>query len=465
MILTFFCFKFQDQIISMRKSIGIVLSILLFLQVIAQQNTIDSLHQLLMTAKEDTARINLLNLIAARYQQSNPDSIMKYSNEALAMSLKMNYVEGEVNAMRYQSAAFVLAGNFSTALEIALEALQKSEALGDKKLMARCLNSVGGVYAEQGDVRQAQIYALKMKDIYEQANDQPRLAGSLLNIGYGYGQVNQLDSARIYINRSLDISLRIKDDNMIAVAYLNLGMIHIKLKQYDIAAAYLKQAMPQFIKTYNLSFLYSTYFYLAEIFDSTRHYDSSLYYSRLAYRYAYQSQFHEIAKQLSSLFKQTGLLDSAFIYQEIAMVAKDSLTSQEKQKQMQTLTFAEQLRQMEIAKQKAEAAAIRKRNLELAGIAIFIPAFLFAVLLLGRRKVKSRTIEFLGILGLLFLFEFIVLLVHPYIGHWTHESPVLMLLILVVIAAILIPLHHRSEAWIKKKLANKPEVKLQPETL
>jgi tetratricopeptide (TPR) repeat protein len=265
MILTFFCFKFQDQIISMRKSIGIVLSILLFLQVIAQQNTIDSLHQLLMTTKEDTARINLLNLIAARYQQSNPDSIMKYSNEALAMSLKMNYVEGEVNAMRYQSAAFVLAGNFSTALEIALEALQKSEALGDKKLMARCLNSVGGVYAEQGDVRQAQIYALKMKDIYEQANDQPRLAGSLLNIGYGYGQVNQLDSARIYINRSLDISLRIKDDNMIAVAYLNLGMIHIKLKQYDIAAAYLKQAMPQFIKTYNLSFLYSTYFYLAEI--------------------------------------------------------------------------------------------------------------------------------------------------------------------------------------------------------
>ena len=449
----------------MKKSFGIISGILLFFQIAAQQNSIDSLHQLLATAKEDTTRINLLNEIAASYRQSIPDSIIKYANEALTMSSKINYVEGEVNAMRYQSAAFVLVGNFSTALEIALEALKKSEALGNKKLIADCLNEVGGVYAEQGDVRQALVYAHKMKDIYEQANDQPNLAKSFLNIGYGYGQLKQLDSARIYINRSLDISLLIRDDKMIAGAYLNLGMIHIKLKQYDIAAAYLKQAIPQFIKTDKLSFLYSTYFYLAEIFDSTRQYDSSFYYSRLAYRYAYQSQIHEIARQLSSLFKQSGQLDSAFIYQEIAMVAKDSLMSQEKQKQIQALTFNEELRQIKIAKQKSEEAAARKRNLELAGIAIFIPLFLFAVLLLGRRKVKSRTIEFLGILGLLFLFEFIVLFTHPYIGHWTHESPVWMLLILVAVAAILIPLHHRSEEWIKKKLASKSGVRLQPESI
>ena len=438
---------------SMKEAIRTICCILVYLNLPAQQNTIDSLHQLLMTAKEDTTRINLLNLVAASYQQSNPDSILKYANEAHTMSLKINYVEGEVNAMRYQSAAFGLAGDFSTALEIALEALKKSEGLGDKILVARCLNSVAWVYADLGDIQQAHVYGVKIKDIYEQANDQPRLAIALLNIGYGYGQVNQLDSARIYIKRSLDISLRIRDDKLIAGAYLNLGMIHIKLKQYDIARAYLKQAMPQFIKTDNLSFLFSTYFSLAKTFDSTSQYDSSFYYGRLAYRHAPKSVIHETARQLSSLFKKTGQLDSAFIYQEIALVAKDSLKSQEKQKQMQSLTFAEQLRQMDIAKQKEEAAAARKRNLELAGIAIFIPVFLFIVLLLGRKKVKSRTVEFLGVLALLFLFEFIVLFAHPYIGHWTHESPIWMLLILVGVAAILIPLHHRSETWVKKKLA------------
>ena len=144
---------------------------------------------------------------------------------------------------------------------------------------------------------------------------------------------------------------------------------------------------------------------------------------------------------------------------------KDTLTNQEKQRQVQALTFNEQLRQKDIEKQRKEAAEARRRNLELAGIAIFIPLFLFVVLLLGRKKVKSRTVEFLGVLALLFLFEFIVLFAHPYIGHWTHESPVWMLLILVAVAAILIPLHHRSEAWIKKKLASKSEVRLQPESL
>jgi hypothetical protein len=208
---------------------------------------------------------------------------------------------------------------------------------------------------------------------------------------------------------------------------------------------------------------------LGDLFDSTGQRDSAFYYGRLALHHAREMGSPQLllysTKQLSALFKESNKLDSAFIYHELAMNAKDSLTSQEKQKQVQALTFNEQLRQMEIEKQKMEAAAARKRNLELAGIAIFIPLFLLAVLLLGRKKVKSRTIEFLGILGLLFLFEFIVLLVHPYIGHWTHESPLWMLLILVAVAAILIPLHHRSETWIKKKLASKPEVKLQPETL
>jgi len=196
---------------------------------------------------------------------------------------------------------------------------------------------------------------------------------------------------------------------------------------------------------------------MAEAFDSTRQYDSALYYSQLSLYHAKtmnsSSYLSEITRQLSSIYRQTGRPDSAYYFMDIAMTAKDSLNSQENQKKIQMLTFNERLRQTEIEEQKKKDAETRKRNLELSGIAIFIPLFLLVVMLIGRRKVKSRTIEFLGILGLLFLFEFIVLLVHPYIGHWTHESPVWMLLILAAIAAILIPLHHRSESWIKKKLS------------
>ena len=153
----------------MKKTIGFICAILLFLRLDAQQTTIDSLLQLLKMAKKDTTRINLLNLVAAGYRLSQPDSIMTYANKAHAMSINIHYVEGEVDALRYQTNAYVLAGNYSKALEIALEALKKSETLGDKILIARCLNGVAYVYADQGDIQQAHTYSIKIKEIYEQA--------------------------------------------------------------------------------------------------------------------------------------------------------------------------------------------------------------------------------------------------------------------------------------------------------
>ena len=64
-------------------------------------------------------------------------------------------------------------------------------------------------------------------------------------------------------------------------------------------------------------------------------------------------------------------------------------------------------------------------------------------------------ISFPDILGLLVVFEFIKLFIHPWLASFTHESPVLMLLALVLIAALLIPMHHKMEHIIKEKLVEK----------
>jgi predicted ferric reductase len=63
-------------------------------------------------------------------------------------------------------------------------------------------------------------------------------------------------------------------------------------------------------------------------------------------------------------------------------------------------------------------------------------------------------VEFLGVLSLLFVFEFITLVTHPFLEKWTNDTPVLMLLILVGLAMFLVPMHHRIEHWMKGKLVN-----------
>ena len=453
----------------MKRRTGIFICILITLHVNAQQNTVDSLRQLLATTREDTSKVNLLNRLSWNFIETKPDSNLFYGNQALELSRKIHYTEGEIFALVNTSSGFTLGGNYSKALENSLEALKKSEVINKEEFLASSYFNISLVYSVQEDHRTAIPYGLKALEIYKKLQDSLNIANELINIGVAYRELNEMDSARYYFNQSLELSLKLKKPDNISAIYLNLGIISLKMKQYDLGISYCRLATPYFIAANNPLFLSSIYNVLGDLFDSTGHRDSAFYYGRLALHHAREMDSPQLllysTKQLSALFKESNKLDSAFIYHELAMNAKDSLTSQEKQKQVQALTFNEQLRQMEIEKQKREAVAARKRNLELAGIAIFIPIFLFGILLLGRRKVKSRTVEFLGVLGLLFLFEFIVLFAHPFIGHWTHESPVWMLLILVAVAAILIPLHHRSESWIKKKLASNSKMKLQPETL
>jgi hypothetical protein len=56
---------------------------------------------------------------------------------------------------------------------------------------------------------------------------------------------------------------------------------------------------------------------------------------------------------------------------------------------------------------------------------------------------------------MLLVFEFLNLVLHPFLGKITHHTPALMLLGLVCIAAFLVPLHHRLEKWAIVKLTEK----------
>jgi hypothetical protein len=120
------------------------------------------------------------------------------------------------------------------------------------------------------------------------------------------------------------------------------------------------------------------------------------------------------------------------------------------------LSFKEQLRSIEDAAKKSEEADQRKQNIQFILIAFGIISFIIVFLLLSRSFItNTKAIEFLGIIALLIIFEFLNLLLHPFLEKVTHHSPVLMLLALVCIAALLVPLHHKVEKWATAKLVEK----------
>ena len=77
------------------------------------------------------------------------------------------------------------------------------------------------------------------------------------------------------------------------------------------------------------------------------------------------------------------------------------------------------------------------------------------ILVLRHKRVNPRVIDILGTLSVLIIFEFIELLLHGQIEKLTHHSLVLTLLCLLLLAGIIIPVHHKIEHWMKKKIGHK----------
>ncbi|MEP6713351.1 MAG: hypothetical protein ABJA37_13075, partial [Ferruginibacter sp.] len=101
------------------------------------------------------------------------------------------------------------------------------------------------------------------------------------------------------------------------------------------------------------------------------------------------------------------------------------------------------------------AKAERFKQLQFLFIGIFIPILFLFTLFLSRRRVHIKVVKGMGIISLLILFEFLTLLLHPYVLEMTNHIPVFEIMIFVSIAAVLIPSHHRLENWLIEKLTHK----------
>ncbi|HLX93919.1 MAG TPA: tetratricopeptide repeat protein, partial [Puia sp.] len=361
------------------------------------------------------------------------------------------------NCLDAISDAYDNLGNYPKSLENSLQSLKIYETLGNAGGIRRCLGALGNLYAEQGDYRKALEYSFRAKEMSD--NNEGALSIHLLNIGDDYNQLKIFDSARIYNQQSYDLAMRSHNTDIIGCALTNLGETHMGTSENSLALEYLRLAIPHLQEAVDDDILCEAYMQMAMIFAKTGKRDSCLHFAQLSFATAQKSSFtkrmYDASSFLARYYKDHKNVDSAFAFQQIQMNMKDSLFSQEKVKEIENLTFQEKLRQQEIAEEKQRAEKERKNNLQLMGISAFIVSFLLLFMLIIRRKTNSRTVEFFGVVGLLLVFEFISLFIHPYIEEWTGQAPVYMLVILVSIAAILAPIHHGMEKFVKAKMAHK----------
>jgi tetratricopeptide (TPR) repeat protein len=240
-----------------------------------------------------------------------------------------------------------------------------------------------------------------------------------------------------------------------------MGNYNFGIKNFDIALSY-------FIKSYNIvkssgSKLFPIDWYantvgkIGECYENLNKLDSSLKYYRLSFnlynRIDFQEGLRTSSYRLFKLFDKLNKFDSAYHYQKRYLIVNDSILNNEKLTLLNNISMTENIKQIEKNEEIKKLAIEKDRNIKLGLIAIFIPTFFCIVYILSRKKKRNtKIVSILGLASLLMLFEFISMLIHPVIEHLTNHDTLIMYICLLIIATILIPLHHKLEQFVKSKL-------------
>ncbi|MDP2414984.1 tetratricopeptide repeat protein [Daejeonella sp.] len=443
----------------MRKIILLIAAFVWLTNVEAQtKHHIDSLNKVVATTKQDTEKVMTL-LRLSILNKNNPVSKFSIANKALVLARKIKFEKGEADCYYALGDYFINISDYPQSLEYNLKALKLSEKLDYSPGIVRSLGAVGHVYSTLQNDEAALAYYFKQSEVLTQ-NIIPLQSSSwallYTRISRIYLRQNKLDSALIYSMRSNEKATKAKTN--LGLVLTDLANVYTAMGNSELAFLYYRMSMAQAKQNNNMAALGSCYLALAKLFIKTSTKDSAIYYAKQALTLSGSRQNKEglmnSAKLLAQLYENKDNTDAK--YYKMAMEAQESISSGAQIAQIQSLSFTEQERQREVNESKLKEAEERKHNLQFAAIAIGLITFIILFFALSRSIiVKTKFIEFFGVLLLLAVFEFINLFIHPYLAHATDDSPVLMLLILIIIGAMLVPLHHKLEKWITKIMVEK----------
>ena len=427
--------------------------------VFAQINNSDILIQKLAAEKNEAKRIDLINDFVGNTAEVDPVSDLQNNQKILqyAKNKHDQIVEAmALNNIAYDYRAF---GNTEKSFKYNLDAVSLATATGNEKLIANTTLNLAHNYKDQANYTKAIQMYKSVADIGAKLNDQLVQIWAFNSFGEIYIKLNKLDLALMYSQRAYEISVRHQYHDNLSFILQHLGATQGKMGNHSLAVGYFGMAIKEGYEMKSGRFVSESYTALAEYFRDIHQNDSGVLYAKKAIDAVKNTPFSnksiKPAKLLLDIYENTNS-DSAIKYFKIYKAANDSLFSAKTIQQTQIMSFESEMKQQELSVEKQNAEMQRRQNIQYALIAIGIIMLLTLYLLLSRSFItNTKLIEFFGVIALLIVFEFLNLLLHPFLERITHHSPVLMLLALVCIAALLVPLHHKVEHWATAKLVEK----------
>lgn len=378
---------------------GFMLAWLLLSQPLhAQQQEIDSLKRRLARSAIDTNRAMLLNELGYQYHLFKPDTTYRLGQQGYELSRIFSFRRGESRGLNVMAVGLVTMGDYPRALQLYQQALTISESINDTRNVARITNNIADLYGQQKDYSQSLASFQQAKQIFHRAGLLQTRSDSILlsiintNIGESYLNLSQLDSADRYLQQAYTLAKQIRFNAILGNVTYDLGDVQARKNKPTQALTYYRQSVDYSQRENTLPQLAEGYLRIARFYQRANRTDLCIVNANNALRSSQRSSYLPGILSASQLLSQVyeGRDNARSLrYYKVAVAAKDSLFSQEKVRQMLTLSFEETQRQQEIEAAKADYWN-RMRTYGLAGA---VSVFVLVALLLwrtNRRQQKSN---------------------------------------------------------------------------
>lgn len=345
---------------------------------------------------------------------------------------------------------------YNDGLEVCLKALKIAEKVKSDKLIGH-VSLILSYFYENFDKK---IFLLKKSlAIATKINDNNLKLETYKTLSELYLVNNKITQSLYFSQKEYELTLKLKKFQDIGYTYLGFAEIHKKLKNDELALSYYNMAIKASKKIGSKGQLGWSYFFKSQFFFDKNKIDSAKIYSQKSIsafdKTTQKSGYFRNAEILLDIYSKTNI-DSAYKYSEKLRVGIMDYLAENSSNDNLKIMLDEELRQKSLAEEKEKIEEEKKQNIQYTLISIGILVLLSFYLIVTKSFiVSSKVIKFIGVVSLLIVFEFINLLIHPYLEKITHHSPILILLALVAIAAILVPLHHKVEHLFVAKMIEK----------
>jgi len=251
-----------------------------FVFTFSYSQAIDSLKNVLKSAKEDTAKVNTISALVWELQKLDKfDESLPYIKEGIALGDKLNHNREVASLYRRSGDYYNYTGDYVEAMHEYTKSLDIETLASRKAKMAICYDKIAKLLVTTKQFPKAISNFNDALKLSEFLGDTLRAVDDCISLWkIYYKKLNDTKNAALYLIKAHAIADSCTNDSLRASLFYKLGSFYSKEGDYEKASEYLNKAIHLHEERKDRQQLAADYYDLGNLYENTGNYQKALEY-------------------------------------------------------------------------------------------------------------------------------------------------------------------------------------------